>query len=296
MGGPVREGRVDGACGVVHRRAVSHPILHLQGVSAAYAGAGKDSISDVTLTLAPGELVGVLGPNGAGKSTLGRVASGELRATAGAVLFDGQPIGRLGRRTIAQRIAVVPQDDEVAFDFTVRDVVRMGRAPHQSGWLRSTREDEAIVDEELERADLTTLAEVSVQSLSGGERKRVAIARALAQRTPVLVLDEPTAHLDIAHGILLFDRLAQNAQRDGTAILVVMHDLNVAAQYASRVVLMKGGRVVANGAIEEVFTYRRLQEVFDADLYVGVNDLTGARFFLPMRGRVSRASLPESTD
>jgi iron complex transport system ATP-binding protein len=173
----------------------------------------------------------------------------------------------------------------------VREVVAMGRAPHQGGWMRATAADLTIVDEALIRCDLVLLADRAVADLSGGEQKRVAIARALAQKPKVLLLDEPSAFLDVRHEIELYDRLAEEVAKEKLACVVIMHDLNVAAQYASRVVLMKRGRIIAEGEVEEVMTYARLKETFDADLYCGVNELLGTRFFLPMRGR-PRATKP----
>jgi iron complex transport system ATP-binding protein len=177
----------------------------------------------------------------------------------------------------------VPQLAEVAWGFPVRDVVAMGRAPHQDGWQRSSAEDRRVVDEVLERCDLGELRDRPVDELSGGEQKRVAIARALAQKPRVLLLDEPAAFLDVHHQIGLYDLLAESVERERLACLAVVHDLNAAAQYATRVALAKRGRLVATGAVEEVMTYRTLRETFDADLYCGLNELTGKRFFVPMR-------------
>jgi iron complex transport system ATP-binding protein len=191
----------------------------------------------------------------------------------------------MDRRDVARRVAVVAQNEEVSFGFTVREVVAMGRAPHQGAWMRATEADREIVDEALLRCDLVALAERPVAELSGGEQKRVAIARALSQKPKVLLLDEPSAFLDVRHEVDLYDRLAEEVAKDQLACVVVMHDLNIAAQYASRVVLMKRGRIVAEGKVDDVLTYARLKETFDADLYCGVNELTGSRFFLPMRGR-----------
>lgn len=259
--------------------------LTLSHVSARYDGAAgaAEPLCDVSLDVSPGELVCVLGPNGAGKSTLLRVMCGTLKPTKGAVNLLGEPLASLDRRAIAQRIAVVPQANDVAFGFSVRDVVMMGRVPHQDGWLRIDAQDRALVEEALARCDLIPMALRPVSELSGGEQKRVAIARALVQVPRVLLLDEPGAFLDVNHQIALYDLLAAEVRERGLACVIVMHDLNVAAQYASRVMLMKGGRSLAVGTVSEVMTYARLKETLDADLYCGVNDLTGTRFFIPMR-------------
>ena len=224
----------------------------------------------------------ILGPNGAGKSTLVRVLSGVVAPISGEVHIGCDAAAALDRAAIARRVAVVPQETDVAFGFTVRAVIAMGRAPHQTGWMRESAEDERLVDEAIAALDLGALAARPVQELSGGEKRRVAIARALAQNAPALLLDEPTSALDVRHQIALFDRLAAQAEK-GLACLAVMHDLNLAAQYATRVVLMRAGSIVADGSIEDVLTWQRLKDTFDADLYCGVNELTKTRFFLPMR-------------
>ena len=180
-------------------------------------------------------------------------------------------------------VAVVEQMQEIAGNFTVREIVAMGRAPHQGGWMRATDEDERIIDDALSRCELQELATRTARTLSGGEQKRVAVARALAQEPKVLLLDEPGAFLDVRHQLDLYELLAVEVKERNLACLIVMHDLNVAAQFADRVVLMKRGRVMAAGSVADVMTWRTLKETFDADLYCGVNDLTGDRFFLPMR-------------
>ena len=264
--------------------------LGLDDVSATYAqgpGIGNaDVLVGVSLAVAPGDLACVLGPNGAGKSTLLRVMAGTLAPARGKVTLLGRPIGHWERAKIARKVAVVAQSSEVAFGYAVRDVVMMGRAPHQDAWLRSGAADALAVERALARCDLGPLAARRVDELSGGEQKRVAIARALAQEPEVLLLDEPGAFLDVRHQVMLYD-LLDELRADGVACVVVMHDLNVAAQYATKVVLMKAGRVLAVGAIADVRTYARIKETFDADLYCGINDVNGSRFFLPMKGRIT---------
>ncbi len=262
--------------------------LVLDRVSAAYpprrpGAAAEERLVGVDLRLEAGELVCVLGPNGAGKSTLVRVASGLLAPSAGRVHLLGAPLDDRSRQDVARVLAVVEQTQELAMGFTVREVVAMGRAPHQGAWMRPSKADDEAVERAIARCDLDDLASRPAGALSGGEQKRVAIARALAQEPKVLLLDEPGAFLDVRHQLDLYELLAHEVKDRGLACLVVMHDLNVAAQFADRVALVKAGRLVAIGGIEDVMTWRVLKETFDADLYVGVNELTGARFFLPMR-------------
>lgn len=262
------------------------PVLTLRGVTARYEGLHGDAqLTDVTLDVAPRRHLCVLGPNGAGKTTLLRVACGLLAPTAGEVLLAGSPIAELDRGAIARVVAVVPQTEPMTFPFSVEEVVAMGRAPHLGAWMREGERDRAIVDEMLERCDLTRLRRRPVRELSGGEQKRVAIARALAQTPRLLLLDEPAAMLDVAHQIALYD-LVDEVVRGGIACVSVVHDLNIAAQYAHEVLLLAaGGRVAGLGSVEEVMTWAKLKDVLAADLYCGENDLTGARFFLPMRRR-----------
>ena len=264
------------------------PVVEVRDVTARYEHAGaRTSLLEASVDARSGEILAVLGPNGAGISTLLRVMAGSLVPHMGEVRLFGAPMTAMGRRDVARKVAVVPQLGEVAFGFSVREVVLMGRAPHQGAWMTPSSTDVELVADAIARCDLVGLEDRAVAELSGGEQKRVAIARAIAQQPTLMLLDEPGAFLDVRHQMALCDLLAELAARSNVAIVCVMHDLNVAAQYASRVVLMKEGRVLGVGTVEEVMTYRKLQETFDADLYCGVNDLTGDRFFLPMRDKVA---------
>jgi iron complex transport system ATP-binding protein len=257
--------------------------VELRGVSAGYGEA--DILHDVSLTVRAGRLCAVLGPNGAGKSTLVKLLSGALRPRLGQVTISGEDLARLDRPSIARRVAVVPQSVEVAFGFTVTEVVAMGRAPHQGAWMRASEGDRAAITRALEACELTDLAHRPVSALSGGEQKRVAIARALAQEAPVLLLDEAGAHLDVRHAIAVHELVQRELTGRELACVAVLHDLNAAARYADQVVLLKSGRIVAEGTVEEVMTYRRLTDVFETELYVGVNEIDGTRYFLPFRTR-----------
>jgi iron complex transport system ATP-binding protein len=256
--------------------------LSLRGVTAGYEPR-RAQVEGIDLTVGAGELVCVLGPNGAGKTTLVRIASGLLAPTAGEVRLDGTALTSLARDAIARRLAVVEQVQQLSSGFSVREVVAMGRAPHQGTWMRPSDADAKIVDDAIARCDLKDVASRPANALSGGEQKRVAVARALAQEPKVLLLDEPGAFLDVRHQLDLYELLALEVKERSLACLVVMHDLNIAAQFADRVVLVKGGRIVASGPVSEVMTYRTLKETFDADLYCGENDVNKTRFFLPMR-------------
>lgn len=260
------------------------------GASARYAarrtgpGGSRDAaLVGVSLTVAPGEIVVVVGPNGAGKSTLLRVLAGTLRPDEGEVRLFGAPLTGRDRREVARDVAFVTQSEDVRFAFSVREVVLMGRAPHQDGWMRPGAQDARIVDLVLARCDLEHLADRPTGQLSGGERKRVAIARAFAQGARALLLDEPTAFLDVRHQVALFEQLREASINERKACVVVTHDLQLAAAHASRVVLMKAGRVVAVGRVEEVMTPARLAETFDWPIDTGRLEGGDARVFVPRR-------------
>ena len=188
-----------------------------------------------------------------------------------------------GRRQIARQLAVVPQAALPPSSFSVREIVLMGRSPHQGAWMRVSEQDEQAVQRALEACGLTSLSDRPVAELSGGEQRRVSIARALAQEGDVLILDEPGAHLDVRHSIELYEVIRREVAERRLACVAVLHDLNAAAQYADRIALLKEGRLLARGTIEEVMTYQKLKSAFEAELYVGVNELDSTRYFLPVR-------------
>jgi iron complex transport system ATP-binding protein len=263
----------------------STPAATLDCVSARYTPAGPLVVQGVSLVARAGELVALLGPNGAGKSTLLRLLAGLLTPSEGTVRLEGRDVSGLDRRTIAQVVALVSQSERVPDGFSVRDVVAMGRAPHQGRWLRAGPDDVSAVEDAMGRCDLRLLADREVQGLSGGEQRRVAVARALAQKARILVLDEPAAYLDIRHRLELYDLLAEVARRDRVACVVAMHDLDSAAKVATRVLLLRGGRLVASGPPADVMTRDRLAETFETDMDVVIHEPSGARVFVPLGAR-----------
>lgn len=263
--------------------AVAVTDLELESVSVRYPRAPTPALSDVTLRIRGGEVTALLGANGAGKSTLLRVAAGLLAPTTGTVRIGGRDARQDSRQTVARRIAFVPQSEAVPVAFRVRDVVAMGRAPHQGTWMRETSEDRAAIDEAIERCDLGPLAERMVETLSGGEQRRVSIARALAQKPRVLLLDEPAAFLDIRHRVTFYELLAEAAARDLIACAVAMHDLDAAARFATTAVLMRAGRVIASGVPGDVMTADQLGPALDTKIVDGVHAPSGQRYFLPLK-------------
>ena len=253
-------------------------LVDVQGVSFSY---GKQlALDGVTFAARAGELVGLVGPNGAGKSTLVRVVAGLARPSAGTVRLGGLDPGVARRRAVARLAALVPQEPRVAWPFTVREVVMMGRAPRQGLLATSSRFDVGAVDGALAACDLVHLASRRVDALSGGERRRVFFARALAQEPRVLLLDEPTAFLDLGHQLAVM-RMAQAAARGGLCVVAVLHDLNLAAAACDRVAVLSAGTVVADGPPAEVFTAERVGAVWGVPIWRGVNGDTGAPVVLP---------------
>ncbi|ALN74538.1 ABC transporter ATP-binding protein [Aureimonas sp. AU20] len=227
--------------------------------------AGKTVIvDDVSLEAEPGRMLGLLGPNGSGKTSLLRILAGLRRAHSGRVTLDGTEIGALARKALARRIAYVEQSATTTADLKVVDVVKLGRIPHRSALSPWTAADEAAVETALASAGMSAKREASWAHLSGGERQRVQIARALAQAPREILLDEPTNHLDVEHQIALL-RLVSELKLTS---IVALHDLNHAALFCDRLVVMKGGRVVAAGPPEEVLTEDLLREVFNVRAHV----------------------------
>ena len=258
------------------------PSVGLDHVSVRYPGAPTQALADVTLRVRPGEVAALLGANGAGKSTLLRVAAGLIAPTAGRASIGTDDVRHASRRALARVVAFVPQTEAVAFGFSVRDVVAMGRAPHQGGWMRESRADRAAIEDAMGRFALANLADRPMETLSGGEQRRVAMARAIAQRPRVLLLDEPAAFLDIRHRLAFYALLAEAASSEGIACIVAMHDLDAAARFASTAVLMRAGRILASGAPDDVMTSDRLRAALDARVVVGVHAPSGQRYFLPI--------------
>jgi len=231
-------------------------------------------LRDVSFALSRGQFVGLVGPNGSGKSTVIRALSRVLPPIRGQVLLDSVDVYRLPARQLARRLAVVAQDNSVGFDFLVREVVMMGRAPHLSRFGLEHANDYAIAEECMELTHTAVLADRPITSLSGGERQRCMIARALAQQPEVLLLDEPTAHLDINHQIEILDLARRFTRERGLATLVVLHDLNLASQYCDQLALIAEGRLLAVGAPREVVTEDNIRVAYHAEVQVRLHPAT----------------------
>jgi iron complex transport system ATP-binding protein len=249
------------------------------GLSAGYGS--ELVLHNVSVQADVGELLAIVGPNGAGKSTLLRLLAGSLRPRSGSILLGGQALSSFEKRALARRMAFVGQESNVAFPFTVLEVVLMGRAPHLGPFAFESIRDLEVAHYALARLNLLSLAHRYVQEISGGERKRVFLARALAQQPSVMLLDEPTAFLDLKHVAEIFGLLREMRVEKATTVIVSLHDLNVAALYADRVLLIKEGSSVAYGTPDEVLTVENLRRVYETEVYVGRNPATGAISVLP---------------
>ena len=245
--------------------AAAQPILVVADLVLGYRG--RPVLEGVSLSVRSGELVGMIGPNGSGKSTLLKGISGTLRPTRGRIAIGGRDVASIGRGALARTLAVVPQSPTLPDDFGALEIVLMGRAPHL-GLLRAEgSRDFAIVRGAMRATDTLELADRPIGELSGGERQRLVVARALAQEPSLLLLDEPTSHLDVHHQVRVMEILrAQVAQ--GLAALAVFHDLNLAAQFCDRLLLLDHGRIVASGSPDEVITAEHVARVYGPGIVV----------------------------
>lgn len=240
-----------------------HANLVAEGVSLSFSG--KPVLRDVSLAVVPGELHALIGPNGAGKSTLLAMLSGDRTPESGTVALAGKSLREWRFKDLARERAVLTQDNTVSFPFTAAQIVEMGRAP----WQRTPaeNEDDQAIAEAVAQTDVRHLLERTIPHLSGGERARVALARVLAQRAPILLLDEPTAALDLRHQEDVL-RIARDRARAGDAVVVVLHDLNLAAAYADRITLLARGEISASGAPSDVLTAERVHEVYGQEVEI----------------------------
>jgi iron complex transport system ATP-binding protein len=257
----------------------SDPIVDVQDLAVRLGDV--EALRDVSVAVDRGEFLGVIGPNGAGKTTLLWAISGVLDPDAGSVSVAGQDVTELSAAASSRLVAVVPQETNLAFDFSVREVVEMGRTPYTSRVSLSGDEDAAVVDRALERTQVQQFADRSIGEVSGGERQRVLLARALAQDTPVLLLDEPTASLDIDHQIRTLE-LVRSLVAAGKTVLAPIHDLNLAAHYCDRLLLLADGERTAAGPPSEVLTEDHLEAAFGTDAVVTNNPVTGSVYVMAL--------------
>ena len=252
----------------------------------SYHGASRNAVDGVSFVAPRGRLTALAGPNGSGKSSIVRALLRRADVTGGAVTIDGRDVNTLSYAELARDVAVVPQREEAAFPARVREYVALGRYPHLGLWRAPADDDRRAVDQALAQAGVDDLAERDTDALSGGEWQRVRIARALAQRTPALVLDEPTTFLDVAHEMAIFELLSSLA-RSGLAVLLVSHQLNLVARFADTIVLLDEGKVATSGAPAEVMQADRLESIYRWPVVITRDPAIGAPALVPLRRPLS---------
>ncbi|HAT1132574.1 ABC transporter ATP-binding protein [Corynebacterium striatum] len=245
----------------------------------------RDIITGLSVDIAPGKVTSIVGPNGCGKSTLLRSLSRLLKPTGGEIFLDGKAISEIPTKQLAASLGLLPQSPIAPDGIVVTDLVGRGRTPHQGLLGRWSQEDYDIVQESMEMTGVAELAERSIDELSGGQRQRVWIAMALAQRTDILLLDEPTTYLDIKHQLEVLDLLVELNETHGTTIAMVIHDLNLAARYSDELIAVSNGNVYAQGSPQDVMTQQTVKDVFGVDSVIVEDPVSGLPAVMPIGKR-----------
>ena len=248
-------------------------ILNVESLSYNYDD--KVVLDQITMSISGGEILGILGPNGCGKTTLLKNLNKNLRPHGGCILIEGTDMDCISKKEIAQKIAVVPQSNEIRFAFTVREIVAMGRMPFQESLRGETSADLKIVDKAMEQTGLTEFADRFINTLSGGERQRAIIARAITQTPEIILMDEPTLHLDINMQFEVLDLIQKLSKENDLAVVIVSHDLPMVTRYCDRIILIHGHKVFAMGTAEEVLTKENIRTVFNIDAELEKDSRTG---------------------
>lgn len=257
-------------------------MITVSNLVVSYPGAARNAVDGVSFVAASGKLTALAGPNGSGKSSIVRALLGRADVVGGSVAVAGTDVRTLSLTELARRVAVVPQREETAFPTRVREYVGLGRYPHLGLWRAATSADDAAVNDALDQAGVSGLAARDTDALSGGEWQRVRIARALAQKTPALVLDEPTTFLDVAHEMAIFELLSSLA-RSGLAVLLVSHQLNLVARFADTIVLLDEGKIATSGSPRDVMKADRLESIYGWPVVITHDPAVGAPALVPLR-------------
>ncbi|MTI60000.1 MAG: ABC transporter ATP-binding protein [Firmicutes bacterium] len=257
-------------------------MIKIEGLHFSYGD--KRVLKEINLYLTRGDFIGIIGPNGSGKSTFLKTLSGYLPADKGVIYLDNYLLNKVSNEDLARIMAVVPQDTNVDYNFKVYDLIMMGRRPYQNRWGMVSEQDREIVSEVIEMTDTQAFSQENINKLSGGERQRVIIARALAQEPDILLLDEPTASLDINYQGEIFDLLAKLNRDRGITIILVSHDLNLSGQYCDRLILLKDGQVYKTGIPTEVLRSETIAEVYQSDVIIEENPFTGKPYLIMVPG------------
>ncbi len=254
------------------------PILEIKDLNLGYGN--RSVVSQMELLLRKGDFLAIVGPNGSGKTTLLRAISKVLKPKTGVICVDGSEIAMLSHKSLARKVAVVPQESSMAFSFTALQVVLMGRTPHLSRWQMENALDYGVAKSAMQMANCWHLKDRPINELSGGEKQRVIIAQALAQEPKLILLDEPTLHLDIGQQLEIMELLKKLSADTGMSVLAVLHDLNIAAYYADRLMLIKNGRIEVMGPPQGVVTEENIRRVFGVSADVKKHELTGKPYVI----------------
>lgn len=255
------------------------PAIRASGLTAGYHA--RAVLSGIDLDVPAGRITTIIGPNGCGKSTLIKTLGRLLRPTAGEITLGDQSLSSLRAKQIAQRLAILPQNPMAPEGLVVRDLVARGRQPHQPWYRQWSAEDDRVVDDAMEATGVIDLGDRPLDELSGGQRQRAWIAMSLAQQTDLLLLDEPTTHLDLAHAVEVLDLVVQLRDRTARTVLMVLHDLSLAARYSDHLIVMKDGRVHAQGSPADVLEPTLLDEVFGLSAHVFADPVDGLPTVVP---------------
>ena len=261
---------------------MSDAILAARGLLFSHPGAMTPLFQGLSIAVTRGEFAGIIGPNGSGKTTLLMLLSGVVAPQAGEVSLDGRPVRSIPPRERARLVAVVFQETRMLFDFTVLEIALMGRAPHLRPFSLERPQDFEAARTALREMDLADLEEKRLLELSSGERQRALIARALAQEPRIVLMDEPTSFLDLKHRLQIYEILARLNREKGLTVVTTSHDLNLAARYGSRLMLLDHGRLAADGPPEAVLTARLIREVYQTEARIERDPVTGAPFVVPI--------------
>lgn len=256
------------------------PILNISNLFFSFGDSGE-VLSGINLTVGSGEIVGIIGPNGAGKSTLIRLITGLHHLRRGQIKIMDRAIGSYSKKELALQVGYVPQNVDISFAFSVEEVIAMGRYPHLQGLVQNDADGRAAIESALDWMDLQALRRRPFNELSGGEKQRTIIASVLAQQAGLLCLDEPTSALDLHHQQSINRILGRLAREEQKTIIVVTHDINLAAQFCSRLVLLDKGRLAADGRPDQVLQFSLIEQVYGVKVYIDINPFTKSLYILP---------------
>lgn len=239
-------------------------------------------LKDISFNIEKGQFISIIGPNGSGKSTILKLLNNLYSPKKGNIFIEGKNIYGYKKRDLAQKIALVPQDTFLDYEFTVEDVVLMGRHPYKKRFQKEDENDFKIVEEALKMTNTLHLRDKLITEISGGERQRVVIARALAQNPSIILLDEPTSHLDINHQIEILNLLKRLNQEKSTTIVIVIHDINIASRYSDEIIMINEGKIVGIGRPEEVITKKNIEETYNLKVIIEKNRVTNKIYLTPI--------------